>query len=237
MNRMQTQLKRLKDMISRIAQVLPKEAWISLGISLTILFGLVATFAQISDVVTDHKTTWFDEPILHAVHTIASPTLDVLVTILTEFGGLIGVLTLTLGAVALFAVRLKWKRAAYLVATVAGASLLNLALKATFQRTRPDLWDHIVTELSYSFPSGHAMASMALAAGLVLSLWNTRYRLPTIIGSAVYVIVIAFTRLYLGVHFPTDILAGWCASIAWAVLVKIVFDHPTWRSLVRSVKN
>ena len=234
---MQTQLTRLKDMIGRIAQQLPKEAWISLGISLTILFGLIATFAQISDVVTDHHTKGFDEAILHSVHTISSPALDVLVSILTEFGGLIGVVTLTLGAVSLFGARRKWKRAAYLAVTVLGASLLNLALKATFQRTRPDLWDHIVTELSYSFPSGHAMASMGLAAGLVLSLWNTRYRRVAVIGSLVYVLVIAFTRLYLGVHFPTDILAGWCASIAWAVLVKIVFDHPTWRSLVRTVKK
>jgi undecaprenyl-diphosphatase len=147
------------------------------------------------------------------------------VAILTEFGGLVGVLTLTLGAMALFASRRRWRRAAMLGVVVLGASLLNLLLKMLFARERPDLWDHIVTELSYSFPSGHAMASMGLAAGLVVSLWETRFRRIAIIGGLAYVAVIAFTRLYLGVHYPTDIIAGWCVSIAWALAVKGLFTY------------
>ena len=112
-----------------------------------------------------------------------------------------------------------------MIAAVVGAGLLNLLLKATFQRDRPDLWEHIVTELTYSFPSGHAMASMALGSAMIMAFWRTRYRVVALIGGVFYIISIALTRLYLGVHYPTDIIAGWCAALAWVVFVKIIFDY------------
>ena len=218
-------LAKFKEAVTKIAHVLPKESWISLGVLLTLLLLAVSAFTEISDVVSEHEASGFDAAILHGFHAFSSPFLDVLVSILTEFGGLIGVLTLTLGAVALLSVHRKWRKAAFLAVAVGGAGLLNLALKALFQRTRPDLWEHIVTELSYSFPSGHAMASMALGLSVVMVAWSTRYRWYALGGAIVFVLIIAMTRLYLGVHFPTDIIAGWCASIAWVLLVKFVFSY------------
>jgi membrane-associated phospholipid phosphatase len=96
-----------------------------------------------------------------------------------------------------------------------GAGLVNLLAKLFFGRARPDLWASIAPESDYSFPSGHAMASMAVAAALVLMLWPTRFRWLTVALGLIYVLAIGLTRLYLGVHYPTDILGGWCASLAW----------------------
>src|SRR3990167_6860759 len=101
----------------------------------------------------------------------------------------------------------------------ASAGLLNFGLKLLFGRSRPELWTHLVTESSYSFPSGHAMLSSALALALVSIFWGTKYRVTVAIGAALYIAMIGFTRLYLGVHYPSDIIAGWCASFAWVIIV------------------
>lgn len=220
----------------KIFQAIPRAIWTPLGISFALLLGLGSIFAYIADGVLEHDTTQFDDAVLLTIYKFSSPLLNTLIPILTELGGLIGVVTLTAGAAALFASRGRWKRAAMLVLAVGGASALNLILKAIFARSRPDLWDHIVTELSYSFPSGHAMASMSLGAGLVVALWDTKFRTIALIGSIAYVIIIAFTRLYLGVHYPTDILAGWTVSLAWVVAVKLLFSYK-FRKKLPGVEN
>jgi membrane-associated phospholipid phosphatase len=84
------------------------------------------------------------------------------------------------------------------------------------------LWESLSHKSSYSFPSGHAMASMTFVAALVILIWGTRWcGLVLALGSA-FVIAIGWTRLYLGVHFPSDILAGWTAALAWAIGVSLV---------------
>ena len=217
--------------LKRIFDAVPRKIWTPLGIAFVIFVVVISLFAGIAEAITKHETTAFDDAILLGIHSIASPALDVAVSILTQFGGLIAMATLTAGAMALFAVRRQWRRAAILGVTVAGASALNLVLKTIFARSRPDLWTHIVTETSYSFPSGHAMASMALASGLILVLWRTRYRYLALAGGTIYVLIVAFTRMYLGVHFPTDIIAGWCMSIAWALVVMALFTRRIRRNI------
>ena len=90
-----------------------------------------------------------------------------------------------------------------------GSALLNLAAKQAFARDRPSLWESIAPEHNYSFPSGHAMGSMTLAVALVLLAWNTRWRWPVVAAMAVFVPMVGLSRVYLGVHYPSDILAGW----------------------------
>ena len=79
-----------------------------------------------------------------------------------------------------------------------------------------------MTENGYSFHSGHAMASMALSASVIFLLWKTKYRLLAIIIGALYILTIGLTRMYLGEHYPSDILAGWLISLAWVVLVAFI---------------
>ncbi|MCV3212121.1 phosphatase PAP2 family protein [Plectonema radiosum NIES-515] len=77
-------------------------------------------------------------------------------------------------------------------------------------------------ELSYAFFSGHAMTSMTLIAVLVVLAWNSNLRWLVLIFGSLFVVAIGWTRLYLGVHFPSDILAGWMVALAWAIGVNLI---------------
>jgi undecaprenyl-diphosphatase len=105
---------------------------------------------------------------------------------------------------------------------VGGGWLLNRSAKALFGRERPKLWESVAPETSLSFPSGHAMASMALIAALVVLLWPTRWRYPTIGLGGIFVLLVGLSRVYLGVHYPSDVLAGWIASFAWVMGVSVL---------------
>ena len=108
---------------------------------------------------------------------------------------------------------------------------LNLLLKEFFARERPDLGS-LLTESSYSFPSAHAMGSMTLAIVLSLLAWHTRWRWPILIAALAFALAVGASRVYLGVHFPSDILAGWAAAVAWAVGVYAVVFRGTLRPWV-----
>jgi undecaprenyl-diphosphatase len=118
---------------------------------------------------------------------------------------------------------LRRRRAAVVLAVgVGGAALINTLLKLAFHRVRPELWTPLVVERSFSFPSGHAMVSSALACSVTYILWHTRWRwLAVGLGLAV-VVAIGLSRLYLGVHYPTDVLAGWTVGFFWVVIVRAV---------------
>jgi membrane-associated phospholipid phosphatase len=75
-----------------------------------------------------------------------------------------------------------------------------------------------------AFPSGHAVASMALASAVLLLTWGTRWRIPALIGGALFVLSVGGSRLYFGFHHPSDVLAGWCLALAWVFAVDLVLD-------------
>ena len=96
------------------------------------------------------------------------------------------------------------------------------AAKQLFARERPSLWASIAPEDNFSFPSGHAMGSMTLACVLVLLAWPTRWRWWVAGAMALFVPMVGLSRVYLGVHWASDVAAGWAAGAAWAVLVWMV---------------
>ena len=111
---------------------------------------------------------------------------------------------------------------------VGGAVLLNLAAKVIFARARPDLWLSLAPRNDYSFPSGHAMLSSAFVLCALILLWRSAAlgalkRVVSVLG-VLFVLAVDLSRLYLGVHFPSDILAGWMASLAWVALLSILSE-------------
>jgi undecaprenyl-diphosphatase len=80
----------------------------------------------------------------------------------------------------------------------------------------------MASELDYGFPSGHAMSSMSFIAALVILTWGTRWCWLVLLSGSLFVVTIGWTRLYLGVHFPSDVLAGWMVSLAWAIGLSLV---------------
>lgn len=108
--------------------------------------------------------------------------------------------------------------AIFLIVVMGGAALLNQVLKALFQQARPSLWTPLVVESSYSFTSGYATASFASAMALIILAWHTRWRWAVVIAGGIFALLVGLSRIYLGVHFPSDVLAAWCMTLAWVSL-------------------
>ena len=106
--------------------------------------------------------------------------------------------------------------ARYFVLSVGGAVLLNLLLKLFFGRARPQVIPWLWQEGDTSFPSGHSSMAAALAVTVTALLWRTPYRWPSAVLGVVYTALMGLSRVYLGVHYPTDVLGGWALGLAWA---------------------
>lgn len=177
----------------------------------------------------------WDVPILLAIHKTASPQLNVFATTVTGFGVFWGVFPVASAIALLLLYRQHWRSLAYLLTTLLGSIVINRTAKQLLHRVRPHLWESPSPESDYGFPSGHAMSSMTLVAALVILTWDSRWRLPILISGSVFVLAIAWTRLYLGVHYPSDILAGWMVSIGWALGVSLLIRPKLTKS--SSVEN
>ena len=138
---------------------------------------------------------------------------------ITQLGGVLVLGLATVLAVGYFWYKRRKYAALMVLASMVGAGILNVLLKALFARERPDLWTQLVTETSFSFPSGHAMGSSAFALALIIILWQTKWRILVLILGSLYVLLIGLSRMYLGVHFPTDVVAGWLVSAGWVAIV------------------
>lgn len=197
----------------------------------------VMGFVKLARDVSEHETLGFDVAMLRLVHSGETHFLDTFMPIATDIGGVIGASLLTLLLLGLFVYKREYLRAFGLFLCVAGAAGLNVVLKAVFERARPDLWERLVDEASYSFPSAHAMASAAIGIGMTVALWNSRWRWWAFAASTAYILFVGYSRLYLGVHYPTDILAGWLVSGAWvmavALMIRSKLGHKALRSLVK----
>jgi membrane-associated phospholipid phosphatase len=197
---------------------------------LVLFFGvglpLVAFGSLAEDVYTVGGMGW-DEPILRWVHRHATPGLDAAMIFISAIGYAYGVVPLAFVVfVALLVVRRRGNALFWGVA-MGGTSALNMGAKAFFRRDRPDLWLSPAPEHTYSFPSGHAMGSMALVAAVAVLAWPTRWRWWAILGGGAFTLLVGFSRVYLGVHYPSDVLAGWSAALAWVLGVsQVAYGRP-----------
>ena len=187
----------------------------------------LGVFAKLAEDVWGREPFGWDVPILTRLHAASAPLWDSLMLSLTHLGGA-PVMAILAGLVlAWLLYRRRNTQAAFLALAVGGAALLNLALKQLFHRARPDLWPSLTPEHDYSFPSGHAMGSLAVVAALVVLAWPTRWRWPVLILGGLFVLGVGLSRLYLGVHFPSDVLAGWAASLLWVGTCAWGYHHLT----------
>ncbi len=155
-----------------------------------------------------------DTSILEWIHGFSTPALDSFFLFFTDLGGVTTVTLVTFFVAAFLIQRKQYWASARVLASVGGAVAVSTLLKLLIGRSRPDLWHQLVSETSHSFPSNHATASLALTLSIVLLLWQTKYRALSLVLGAFYVFGIALSRLYLGVHFPSDIVGGWVVATA-----------------------
>ncbi|HEV2117802.1 MAG TPA: phosphatase PAP2 family protein [Terriglobales bacterium] len=186
----------------------------SLGVSLLAL----VFFSWLTREVFEGELTTFDMHIRLVVHGYANPNLTLAMEALSDVGS--PVFLSALFAVLVIAFLLvRWRYAAiWLAISMAGALALDLSLKDLFHRARP--LPYFIPQLeSYSFPSGHALGSfcfyMVLAGLLTARIRNLPARILTWIFAALLVGAIGFSRVYLGVHWPTDVIAGYTAAAFW----------------------
>lgn len=186
-------------------------------------------FAQIADEVVEQETTTTDTQILQAIRRLHTPLLDQIMVGITFLGqpSVLVILSLSLGIWLLF--QRRRSEATTLAIAALGAAGLNYLLKELFARDRPALWDRVVDVRYYSFPSGHAMVSVVMYGliGYLLAKTFPRWRGLIFILTVLLVVAIGFSRLYLGVHWPTDIAAGYAAGLVW--LIACIYSLETWR--------
>lgn len=183
-------------------------------------------FAELADEVDDGTGFFFDEPMLRAAHALAGAGLDRAFLLVTRLGYEWLVLPFDIALVLVLAWKQRVREGLFAALALGGSALLNLATKQVFARARPELWPSIAPEQTFSFPSGHAMGSMTLAWVCLLLAWRTRWRWPVLLVALPFALLVGLSRIYLGVHYPSDILAGWAAASAWAVVsFLLVFHH------------
>jgi undecaprenyl-diphosphatase len=158
------------------------------------------------------------------------PLLIEMVRDVTSLGGVLLRNVLAIGAaVALLFLRLRGE-AIWLAITVATGWLVNTGLKAVIGRTRPEIVPHLMEAGGASFPSGHSFNSAVvfIAVALAFATLSARPAVRlTIIGAAVAVsAAVAWSRVWLGVHFPSDVIAGWLGGAGWALLASALLHRP-----------
>lgn len=174
-------------------------------------------FAALATELREGEVFFFDVPVLAWLHEHATPGVDAFFQLVSELGYRWGVVPADAFLLTWLIWRRRYRDGLFFGLAVLGSLALNIGAKAFFARTRPDLWLSLAPETTYSFPSGHAMGSATLAVAAALLAWHTRWRWPVAIAGAVFVLLVGTSRVYLGVHFPSDILAGWAAATAWVV--------------------
>ncbi|WP_101927061.1 MULTISPECIES: phosphatase PAP2 family protein [Luteimonas] len=179
-------------------------------------------FLELADEVHESEAFAFDEPVLRFAQDVAHDGFDRVFLFFSEIGYAWGVVPGGILLVVGLLIARRYRKGLFAAVALGGSGLLNMGTKQLFARERPSLWDSIAPEPTYSFPSGHAMGSMSLALALVLLVWPTRWRWPTVAAMAVFVPMVGLSRIYLGVHYPSDIIAGWLAASVWVIGVYLV---------------
>ena len=200
-------------------------------------------FVGIAEEVVEGDSLAFDRAILEALRTpgdLSDPVGPVWfeqgVRDVTALGGTTILTLITAAVVGFLLLERKPRTIGFLLLAVIGGLLLSMALKAGFDRPRPDFLPHGQEVYTASFPSGHSMNSaivyLTLASILASAHRARRIKVYVITAAIVITALVGASRVYLGVHWPTDVLAGWTAGAAWAVFCWLLIHRMQQRRMV-----
>ncbi|MET0587151.1 MAG: phosphatase PAP2 family protein [Novosphingobium sp.] len=217
-------------------------------VSFLVLAVLALVFWRIASAVTAGDTLAFDRHVMAALRQpgdaampvgprwLRSAMLDI-----TALGGVAVLTVLTVVVTGYLLMTRKAAMAALVAVAVSGGALVSTLLKGTFNRPRPDIVPHLVEVHTTSFPSGHAMNSAVvfLTLGALLARTHQTYSVRAyVIGvSILLTLAIGFSRVYLGVHWPSDVLAGWVVGGSWALLWSLIARRLQHRHHVESASQ
>ena len=202
-------------------------------VSLLMIAGAIWAFAELADEVLEGETKAFDESILRSLRQADDPAqpiggvwLKSVARDFTALGGFAIITMVCIGSAGFLALQRKWHALVLVVASIGGGAVVSTLLKAWFERPRPTHVAHLTEVNSLSFPSGHSMLAavtyLTLGSLLARTTADRRIKIYILTCAVVLTGVIGITRVFLGVHYPTDVLAGWCAGISWALLCSLI---------------
>lgn len=223
--------RRFARLIVRLARYRPY-----VPIALTIIFGGLVTalagdqFIDLAELVHTKSTKLQDfDGVIHAWAVTKRTSSDTtFFLIMTTIGSPVGMMALAFIVAIVLAVKKRWRWIAYLAVTAGGGSLMNLELKHYFARARPDIAEMLRRASGYSFPSGHAMGSTVVLGALsylaVRTATNWRWKAACLALAWTLIISISLSRVYLGVHWVSDVAAGILAGALWVTIATLCYE-------------
>jgi undecaprenyl-diphosphatase len=192
---------------------------LTIGLAIT-LIALWVFGAITEDVLTQDPLTRFDVMVLEGLHRHSTPAGIAFFTAISRLGSPVVMTVLALAGVLLLAVRREWIVLAGWVAAFAGGGLLDGWLKLVIRRPRPEYAAALLHNPTWSFPSGHAMGALVgygMLAYVLLILWqeSRRTQVAIVVAAALMILAIGVSRLYLGVHYFSDVIGGYAAGTLW----------------------
>ena len=207
--------------------------WLLVGLGGCIL---VLIFLKLSSAVMEGETLAFDKQIVQAFRKADDPSrpigpawMESALLDITAIGGPTVLTLVVLGVIGFLVLQGRYHSAVAIMLTAASGEILNAAMKSLFMRPRPTVVPHLRAVFETSFPSGHAMQSAIIYLTLGAMLMRLTDRRVTKIYCCTVAMLATFlvglSRVYLGVHYPTDVLAGWIVGLFWASLCWLIAQH------------
>ncbi len=205
----------------------PLIAGILVFATMTLILGEIS-----EDIIKHEPLTVADAQLSTWLHAHGSPFLTSAMWVATSFGSTVPVTCIAVALGLYFLWRRLFHWLAALAASVVGGMLLNKLLKYIFHRARPHFDDPILTLTSYSFPSGHTMMATVLYGVVATYLFTKtpdwRWRILIILSASLLIALVAFSRIYLGAHYLSDVLGAMAEGFAWLALC-LTATHSLWR--------
>ena len=165
----------------------------------------------------EREAVSFDRSSLLWIHQFANPQLDGVMLFITALGNPPMVITVFTATIIWLGIKRRSADVVRFAAVCVGGVLINQVMKLFFAKPRPELWTRLISEYSFSFPSGHAVGSMVIYGFItyIFAKELVQYRNYIYFVASMLILAIGFSRLYLGVHYPTDIIAGYGIGFLW----------------------
>lgn len=189
------------------------------GIFLIGYLAILGIVAWLCTEVWEKEVFSFDRSFLLWIHQFANPQFDRIFLFFTALDDPPTVVTIFIITIAWLVMKRRYSDGIRFTIVCAGGVLINQVMKLFFAKPRPKLWHRLITETSFSFPSGHAVGSMVVYGFIAYILAKEMQQHKHIIYAAASLLIIAIglSRLYLGVHYPTDIIAGYGIGFIWLI--------------------
>lgn len=197
-------------------------------LALIIVVGGINLFVELTNTLHTDALAKYDNKVTEFVISYRNPQLNKFFQFITEIGDLYGYIVLTaLSAIIFYVIFKNWRFVLEIVFVLAISGLANVALKQVINRARPDA-EHLVSVATLSYPSGHAMSAIAFYGFLIYLFYNFKLNVwvktLTILTLGFLILAIGISRIYLGVHYPSDIAGGYIAGFIWVIFCIVLFN-------------